>query len=227
MGCLYVGAGWPTSLDCLSDPRKAQPDMSRSPREPLSSGDRHTERFVLRPFRRRDIDPLFRAVNASKPQLAEFLPWAATPYTRARAASFVKESIQSWRETRAYDLAIRRPDAPGRHIGNVSVWHLSRPSRTGEIGYWVRTDETGLGIATEVSRAALRIGFQELGMHKVALRIALGNLASERIAVKLGFVREGVLREEIKVGDRWMDHSVWGLLEREFRRAERPRRSLR
>ena len=201
--------------------------MNRSPREPLPSADRHTERFLLRPFRRKDIDPLFRAVTASEPELAEFLPWAATPYTRARAASFVKESIQSWRETRAYDFAIRRPDAPGRHIGNVSVWHLSRPSRSGEIGYWVRTDETGSGIATEVTRAAIRIGFQELGMHKVVLRIALGNLPSERVAAKLDFVREGVLREEIKVGDRWLDHSIWGLLEHEFRRAEYLRRSIR
>ena len=201
--------------------------MNRSPREPLAPIDRHTERFVLRPFRRKDIDPLFRAVTASKPELAEFLPWAATPYTRARAASFVKDSIQSWRETRAYDFAIRRPHAPGRHIGNVSLWHLSRPSRSGEIGYWIRTDETGSGIATEVAQAALRIGFRELGMHKVVLRIALGNLPSERVADKLGFVREGVLREEIKVGDRWLDHSVWGLLEREFCRTEHPRRSIR
>lgn len=200
--------------------------MNRSPREPLSPADRHTERFVLRPFRRRDIDSLFRAVTSSKPELAEFLPWAATPYTRARAASFVKESVQSWREARAYDLAVRRPQAPGRHVGNVSIWHLSRPSRSGEIGYWIRTDETGQGIATEVARTALRIGFQELGMHKVVLRIALGNLPSERVADKLGFVREGVLREEIKVGDRWLDHSVWGLLEHEFRRIEHSPRSI-
>ena len=200
--------------------------MNRSIREPLSPADRPTERFLLRPFRRRDIDPLFRAVTASEPELAEFLPWAASPYTRARAASFVKESIHSWRERRAYDFAVRRPEAPARHIGNVSVWHLSRPSRSGEIGYWIRTDETGRGIATEVSRAALRIGFQELGMHRVVLRIALGNLPSERVADKLGFVREGVLREEIKVGDRWLDHSVWGLLEHEYRRTEHARRPI-
>lgn len=200
--------------------------MSRPPREPLPHADRHSERFVLRPFRRKDIDPLFRAVTVSQPELAEFLPWAATQYTRARAASFVRESIQSWREARAYDFAVRRPHAPGRHIGNVSVWHLSRSSRSGEIGYWIRTDETGLGIATEVARSALRIGFRELGMHRVVLRIALGNVPSERVADKLGFVREGVLREEIKVGDRWLDHSVWGLLEHEFRRSGNPKRSI-
>ncbi len=192
--------------------------MNRSAREPLSLIDRKTDRFVLRPFRRRDIDALYRAVRASQAELARFLPWAARTYTRASAAIFVKESIQSWREARAYDFAIRRPDIRGRHIGNVSIWHVSRTFRSGEIGYWIRTEETGLGIATEVTRAALQIGFEELNMHRLILRIALGNSPSERIARKLGFVREGVLREEIKVGDRWLDHSVWGLLDHEYRR---------
>lgn len=198
--------------------------MKRSSREPLAPIDRQTERFLLRPFRRQDIDSLYRAVCASKVELAAYLPWAIKPYTRASAARFVRDSIQSWRESRAYDFTIRRPREPGRHIGNVSIWHVSRSFRSGEIGYWIRTDETGLGIATEVARAALQIGFEELDMHRVILRIAVGNTSSERIAGKLGFVREGVLREEIKVGNRWLDHSLWGFLSHEYHRANSARR---
>ncbi len=199
--------------------------MRRSSREPLPTADRYTERFLLRPFRRRDIDPLFQAVCASKRELAAYLPWATKAYSRASAAGFVKDSIQSWRETKAYDFAIRRPDEPMRHLGNVSIWHVSRPFRSGEIGYWIRTDETGSGIATEAARALLRIGFEELNMHRLVVRVAIGNVSSERIAGKLGFVQEGVLREEIRVGDRWMDHSVWGLLDHEYRHIESIRRS--
>lgn len=180
---------------------------------------------MLRPFRRRDIDPLYRAVCASKAELAQYLPWATRPYTRATAAGFVKDSIQSWREARAYDFAIRRPGTPARHIGNVSIWHVSRPFRSGEIGYWIRTDETGLGIATEVARTTLRIGFEELRMHRMMLRVAVGNVSSERIASKLGFVQEGILREDIKVGNLWMDHSLWGLLDHEYRHSMSVRRS--
>jgi RimJ/RimL family protein N-acetyltransferase len=55
-------------------------------------------------------------------------------------------------------------------------------------------------------------------MHRVILRIAVGNRASERVAEKLGFFREGILREEIKVRGNWLDHSVWGLLEHEYRK---------
>lgn len=193
--------------------------MSRSAKEPLASHERVTGRFILRPFRRRDTDSLYRAVCASRTELAEFLPWASGDYSRATAAGFIRESIHSWRESKAYDFAIRRPETPRRHVGNVSIWHLSRTYRSGEIGYWIRTEDTGLGIATEVARSAIEIGFEELGLHRLILRIALGNTPSERVARKLGFVREGVLREEIRVGNRWMDHSLWGLLDHEFRRA--------
>lgn len=195
--------------------------------EPLPTGDRTTERFVLRPFRRRDAAPLFRAVSASQEELAEYLPWAARTYTKTSAAAFIRDSMRSWKEAKAYDFTVRRPEEPDRHLGNVSIWHLSRAYRNGEIGYWIRTDATGLGIATEATGEALRIGFVELGMHRLTLRIAVGNAPSERVAEKLGFTREGVLREEIRVGGRWMDHSLWSLLDHEYQRAGRQRSSSR
>ncbi len=201
--------------------------MERSLLEPLSTGGRTTERFVLRPFRRRDADALYRAVAASRTELSAYLPWAARAYTRASAVVFIRESMRSWRDSKAYDFTVRRPEEPGRHLGNVSIWHLSRTYRSGEIGYWTRTDETGLGIATEAARAALRIGFVDLGMHRLILRIAVGNASSERVAQKLGFTQEGVLREAIEVGGRWMDHSLWSLLDHEYRRARRRRPSFR
>ena len=195
--------------------------------EPLPTRNRTTERFVLRPFRRRDAGALYRAVAASQSELAEYLPWAARAYTRSNAVLFIRDSVRSWRESKAYDFTVRRLDEPGEHLGNVSIWHLSRPSRSGEIGYWIRTDATGRGIATEVAGEALRIGFAELGLHRLILRIAVGNTSSERVAEKLGFTREGVLREEIEVGGRWLDHSLWSMLDREYRSSARQRSYFR
>jgi RimJ/RimL family protein N-acetyltransferase len=86
---------------------------------------------------------------------------------------------------------------------------------TGEIGYWVRSDETAKGVATEATAALVRVGFEELGFHRLTLRIAVGNRASERVAEKLGFTREGVLREELLIRGRWTDHTLFALLEHE------------
>jgi len=184
----------------------------------LSTAPRFSRRYLLRPFRRRDADELIEAVEASQMELNEWLPWAHIGYSKGDAANYIRDSIKSWREERAYDFTARRLDDPDRHIGNVSVWFVSRSFKTGEIGYWVRTDETSAGVATEIAARTLKIAFEELKMHRVILRIAIGNRASERVAEKLGFFREGILREEIKVRGKWLDHSVWGLLEHEYQK---------
>ena len=184
----------------------------------LSTAPRFSRRFLLRPFRRRDADEMTAAVQASQMELNEWLPWAHLGYSKGDASNYIRDSIKSWREERAYDFAVRRLDDPDRHSGNISVWFISRSFKTGEIGYWVRTDETSQGVGTEIAARALQIAFEELKMHRVILRIAVGNRASERVAEKLGFFREGILREEIKVRGEWLDHSVWGLLEHEYRK---------
>lgn len=186
--------------------------------ESLDPTARTTDRFLLRPFERRDSLALLEAVRASLPELSHWLPWAHPRYGRSDAQSYIRESMRSWKEAKAYDFAIRGLDDPGRHLGNISVWFISRSFKTGEIGYWVRSDETSKGIGTEATRKALDIAFNELHLHRVILRIAIGNRASERVAEKLGFTREGVLREEIKVRGEWLDHSVWGMLEHEQHR---------
>lgn len=176
-----------------------------------------TDRLVLRRFTRRDVDDVAEAVLSSLPELEAYLPWAHRGYGREDAAAYVRDSIQSWKERKAFDFSIRLRNDPDTHLGNISVWHVSRLARTGEIGYWIRTDRTTNGIATEATQALMRVGFDVLNMHKIVLRIAVGNRASERVAEKLGFVREGVLREELLIRGIWTDHTLYSILEHEFR----------
>ena len=184
----------------------------------LSTRPRRARTLLLRPFKRRDADAVYEAAVSSLPELNQWLPWAVLHYQRSDTAAFLRDSSSAWSEGRAFDFAIRRVDEPDRHLGNVSVWFTSRHARVGEIGYWVRTDETGKGIGTEAVARALEVAFDELSMHRVVLRIAVGNVGSEHIATKLGFSREGLLREEVLVNGVWLDHSLWGLLEHEYRR---------
>jgi RimJ/RimL family protein N-acetyltransferase len=85
----------------------------------------------------------------------------------------------------------------------------------------VRTDEHSKGYCTEAVDRLLTEAFGPLGYHKVTLRIAVGNDASDRVAEKLGFTREGVLREELLIRGNWVDHSLWSLLDREFKTLHR------
>jgi ribosomal-protein-serine acetyltransferase len=181
----------------------------------VHSQQRYTNRLMLRPFRRRDVGTFHRAVDSSITELQPWLPWI-DGYNRGFAQRFIRESVGSWADRRAFDFTVRTQDDLDRHIGNVSVWQTSQQNSTGEVGYWIRSDETGKGYGTEAAAAVVKIGFEELGFHKVVLRIAVGNIGSERIATKIGFTLEGILRDEVKVGDEWLDHTAWSMLSPEW-----------
>lgn len=180
-----------------------------------------SDRLALQRFTRRDATTLDEAIRASLPDLNQWLPWARMDYTSSDTAAFIRESMQAWKEERAWDYSIRLQEDPRRHIGNISFWTVSKLGKIAEIGYWVRSDETSRGICTEAVELLLAEVFESMSYHKVVLRIAVGNDASDRVAEKLGFTREGVLREELLIRGNWVDHSLWSLLDREFRATRR------
>jgi RimJ/RimL family protein N-acetyltransferase len=180
-----------------------------------------SDRLTLQRFSRRDAGTHDEAIRASLPDLNQWLPWARMDYTSADTTAFIRESINAWKEDRAWDYSVRANDDGRRHIGNISFWTVSKLGKIAEIGYWVRSDETSKGVCTEAVGLLLNEMFTSLGYHKIVLRIAVGNLASDRVAEKLGFTREGVLREELLIRGNWVDHTLWSLLDREYRAANR------
>lgn len=177
-----------------------------------------TDRLLLRRFNRRDVGTLHQSVITSLPELQRWLPWARADYNRGDAAAYIRDSIAAWKEDKAYDYSVRLTSDQNRHVANVSIWPLTRSGHVGEIGYWVHSEEAGRGIVTEACDAVIGVGFNDLHLHKINLRIAAGNVASERVALKLGFTKEGVLREELRLGGRWVDHTIYSLLIHEWQR---------
>lgn len=192
---------------------------------PVPASQLESERLIIRRFTRRDTTSLDEAVRVSLPDLNQWLPWARTDYEPGDAAAFIRDSLQAWKEERAWDYTIRHKSDPSRHLGNISIWTTSRAGKIAEVGYWVRSDETSAGVCTEAAQRLLREAFGPYGFHKITLRIAVGNDASERVAEKLGFSQEGILREELLIRGNWIDHTLWSLLDREFRSSTRGRRA--
>jgi ribosomal-protein-serine acetyltransferase len=189
--------------------------------DPVPRPQLQNDRLTLQRFTRRDAGTLDEAIRESLSDLNQWLPWARLDYTASDTTAFIRESIQAWKEERAWDYSVRSNDDPRTHIGNISFWTVSKLGKIAEIGYWVRSGETSRGVCTEAVGLLLEEIFNSLGYHKIVLRIAVGNDASDRVAEKLGFTREGVLREELLIRGNWVDHTLWSLLDREYRAARR------
>ena len=111
--------------------------------------------------------------------------------TYEKAARHVAESIQAWHAGTWYDFAISRIDS-AVFLGRVGLDRI-RSNETANVGYWMRTGQTGQGIATAAVRLVARFGFEDLGLRRLELRIAADNLASRRVAEKVGATFEAVL----------------------------------
>jgi RimJ/RimL family protein N-acetyltransferase len=104
----------------------------------------------------------------------------------------------------------------GGVVGHVELGvQAHRVGRLGRV--LVAPGARGRGIGVATVRAALRVAFDELGMHRVGLGVFSHNSAAVGLYERLGFVREGVLREVVCVNGAWWSSIEMGMLEAEWR----------
>jgi ribosomal-protein-serine acetyltransferase len=106
--------------------------------------------------------------------------------------------------------------ADGVLCGAVRLNKIEVENRKMSIAYLLDAAYQGRGIATLAVRAFLGYSFRELGMNRVELTCATDNVRSVRVAERVGFVREGLLRQAEWLGGSFVDHYVYGLLRSEF-----------
>ena len=104
----------------------------------------------------------------------------------------------------------------GRYIGEFMLRLTSAQSRQGEIGWSVHPDVQGRGLATEGAREMLRLGFGELGLHRIVAECDRRNVASQRVMERLGMRREATFIENQFLKGEWVGESVYAILETEW-----------
>ena len=174
----------------------------------------HTPRLRLRPFAETDADALF-ALHSSGYVLRY---WDAPPWSdRARAERFIAGCQQMADEGSGARLAIERAASNGAFIGWCSLTRWNPDHRTASLGYCLDDAAWGHGYATEAGHALLEWAFETLDLNRVQAETDTRNVASARVLEKLGFRREGTLREDCVVNGEVSDSWVFGLIRRDWR----------
>ncbi|MGY1641328.1 GNAT family N-acetyltransferase [Geodermatophilus sp. SYSU D00703] len=147
-----------------------------------------TERLLLRPHRPDDEDAVFRACQDAGIQ--RWITAIALPYTRAAAHGWVTDVAPRERaERRGLPVAV---EAGGEFVGSAGL-HL-REGRFGpEVGYWIAPWARGRGYAAEAAHALAEWALGR-GAPRVHLVADVDNAASQAVALRAGFTREGVVR---------------------------------
>lgn len=151
-----------------------------------------SERIYLRPIESDDTDNILKWRN--HPEIRRDL-FSSEPVTREGHLQWLQKLIVS---TERKEFIIIRKDG-NTSIGTVGLSSIDFQNQKAELGIMIgETSEWGKGFATEACRLLLRFAFQELKFNKVYLRVFEENAAAVKLYEKLGFSKEGLLKEEIK-----------------------------
>ncbi|HEY0531681.1 MAG TPA: GNAT family protein [Actinoplanes sp.] len=171
-----------------------------------------TERLVLRRFRPADAETL--AGYRSDPEVARYQSWDA-PFPLLRAENAVANFIASdpgragW-----FQYAIEHAGEKAL-IGDVAV-HLHDNLKQAEVGFTLARAYQKKGFATEAVGAVLDRLFRVQGLHKVTGECDARNAGSAGLMERLGFTREGHLRQQTWIKGEWTDDLIYGLLAQEW-----------
>jgi RimJ/RimL family protein N-acetyltransferase len=170
--------------------------------EPLADGV-----VLLRRWTEADAPELAACIDGDE-EIARWLDQIPQPYTVEDALTFIGIATSG----KGDDLFAVTDAASGRLLGSAgSRW--DEPRHAAEIGYWLRADARGTGVITRAVRLATDYAFAE-GAARVWLRVAVGNESSRRVAERIGFRPEGVLRSahwNERLGRR-VDWAIYSLL---------------
>lgn len=146
--------------------------------------------MTLRPWGEEgDADAIVAACNDRA--IAEFLDAIPQPYTQSDARAYLDICRQGWRDGSMFNFAVLVDGSP---VGSISVRYVEADQGVAETGYWVAREARGRGTATQALRLLSRWAIDERRVDRLQLRADAENLASQRVAEKAGFTREGTLR---------------------------------
>ena len=164
--------------------------------------------LVLRPWTEDDVAAIVAGCN--DPEIARWIPPIPYPYTEQDARAFLRGEVApaDYRLAMTVDRVV---------VGGIGMGVNSHNYR-GTIGYWVAASARGKGICTRALRVLARHALDELRLQRVDLITDPDNVASQRVAEKVGFQREGVLRAHLRHPDgRVRDSVMFSLLPGELR----------
>jgi RimJ/RimL family protein N-acetyltransferase len=171
-----------------------------------------TSRTRLRWISENDTDAFYAIY--SNPEVMRY--WSTPPLPDREAARKLIREIHDHFQRRMilkWGIALRSND---RLIGSITLFNLSFPHRRAEIGYALAREYWGQGYMNEALMALLQYTFADLELHRIEADVDPRNTASIKTVERLGFKREGILRERWQVNGEIQDAFFFGLLKDEW-----------
>ena len=172
----------------------------------------NTPRLVLRWISEDDVDSLFEIF--SDPRVMRY--WSSAPLANREAAADLQREIAEGNESdRMFKWGVTLRDS-NTVIGTATLFNLSLDNGRAELGYAMGSAYWGKGYMNEALNALVSHSFDVMELRRLEADVDPRNAASIRTLERLGFQREGFLRERWHVNGEIQDAIFYGLLRREW-----------
>lgn len=121
--------------------------------------------------------------------VCRYIPQIPHPYTAGHALEFIKKSKEEIASGTAYPLGIELKGT-SEIVGMMTLSKVDLAEKTAEVGYWLKTEYRGFGIASEALRIAIDFGFSGLGLESMYANVFEPNTASSGLLERFGFKRD-------------------------------------
>jgi len=166
---------------------------------------------VVRTYTLDDAPALYDLIDADREHLRPWMIWEHATKSVDDTRTFIQSCLDDPVSIEGNGIFVDRALAGGIGLD------IDTLSNSGEIGYWLAKEYEGRGIITRACERFFDMAFDELGLHRMELQAASGNVRSRAVAGRLGMYEEGVARDGIRVADGYLDSVQYGILEDEWR----------
>ena len=141
----------------------------------------------------------------------------AAPFTEDDARGYFADQESARLRGLEVQLVIVEREQEEAVLGSASLYALNLEQRSAAVGYWLAPQARGRGVASTAVRLLATWGFTTLGWARIELTCGPDNEASQRVAARCGFVREGVMRSHASFKGGRRDTVLFSLLPGELR----------
>ncbi len=156
---------------------------------------------------------LFGLVDRNRSSLREWLPWLDQNTDVDQTRAFIRASLRQHASRNGFASGLRHR---GALVGVLGLHAIDWPNRTTSLGYWLDESHRGRGLVTKGCAALIDHVFGELGLHRVEIACAALNVRSCAVPERVGFSREGLLRQREWLYDHFVDHVLYAMLASEW-----------
>ncbi|WML43258.1 GNAT family protein [Neobacillus sp. PS3-40] len=162
---------------------------------------------------------LFQLVEDNRIHLNEWLPWVENMHSKYQFDSIIPIWLQQFAENNGFNAGIIYND---NLVGSIGLTQIDWYNKQTSIGYYLAANAEGHGIMTRSVQALLNYAFFELGLNRVEIRCGEKNIKSRAIPERLGFVKEGKIRDGEQLHNHFHDLIIYGMLSRDWNKILNP-----